>query len=363
MSDDDKAQKPSFPWKLVIIIFIIILICVGIYYGSKSPVIKTQYQKVSTQFKNMFKVISNPMEEIESKYGWNAGTQVVETEKPKGVVISDFRSKSEKNYIGDIVRTSANVEIYGLEEENTAEGETAGKGITTNVNFKCSSSDGSEGSIFLSGVNGNRVEIKPEEEKSLSADCEFKELIEGSNKLKLSAEYENFNSRAGLKIYTLKKEEMDMLEGKDAFDAYNIKEPQLTSDNLIESTYTSGPLILTLSLNNKQPIDETGNYRLYVKLQKDSSWKGELEKLNSIQLIFPSNLDVINEKCDFGSDLILSENELAGIDLKERAKEYWCNFKVKGIRDRLSVSSVNMQINYDYIFEKEISVDVRLLEV
>lgn len=338
MPDDDK--KPKFPWTLVIILILVIIIVYFIIYPP--AFVKHLIEKGKA---TVNKAITNAKDL--TKFEWTQQTQVVEKEEPKGVEINDFRSKDKINYIGEPIEMTSTVSIYGLKEN-----------IATYVSLKCESSEGNEGAIFVSDEEGSKIEIKPQETKTLNVDCKFDELTEGTNKIKLSANYENFKSRAELKVYTLKKEKLDSLGTTDAFSYYKINEPLRKSDKIMKSTYSFGPLILTLNLGVVQPIDEIGSYRLYVNLKEDTSWKGKLDKLRSVQLIFPSKFTA-TDNCDFGNDLIIDESELEGIELKDNGKDYWCIFKVDEADEKLTSSSIKLQVAYDYIFEKETNIEVK----
>lgn len=348
-----EEKKPKFPKTLFIILLLIIIIA-GIVFVIRMDwapqIIKEQYQKASSYLKESFKFVTHPEEKL-AKFGeWKTETQAVEKEKPKGVIISDFRSKKPLYEPEKSVETTSLVDIYGLEERDTI------------VKFECKTKD-DEGVVLISGMEDNEIYVPAGGQEFAGVNCEFEDgFDEGNYKIKLRALYEDFVSRGELKVYTLEEEKQDELRLKktSAFNYYSIKESLLNKDKgLMKSTYTYGPLRLTMGLISRQPVSEEGIYDLSILIEEDKSgWKGELDKIKSLKLILPYNLDV-TEDCAFGEDLSLDENEIEEYKLKDGEIELWCKFVVNEAGEDLTFSVIRLQANYDYVFEKETSVEVK----
>jgi len=291
------------------------------------------------------------------------------SDKDYGVKIDSFRLKKS------IIPSDYTQDIEAVAEGSilTLEG--------TTVEFSC----------LAEGVEASELEDQNQEryayadiEENFFIECVYqKEMFDldetketDSRKVKIKASYD-FLTESNLIIYTLEKgvkdemklDKLDIFEGIDK-DYFNDE----TSTSY--SVYTEGPLILGLQTFAPQPYNEKGpdsegeeDYYLSIKLDDNQKWNGDLENIESFDLLVSSGVEIVDD--DFVEDG--KENELAvyratedkineiigscplneriGIDAdcwRKGTMEFNVNFKITKTSEDLTEELIKSKIRYRY---------------
>lgn len=181
----------------------------------------------------------------------------------------------------------------------------------------------------------------------------------GIKNVKFSAIYTDFKTKGKLKLWALPGDEQEDLKlaGIDPFVKNKEIVDTLTKfDKLLRlnkyrntlSSYTYGPLILSLTVPAVQPLKED-TYKLLIGTDVDKlGWGGDLAPTvrgYRISLDFPSNVD-----SDCGDFYLLPD--------KGESQTFDCKFSIESIEEGLSFITIEAEIVYDYEFSKSTSVDV-----
>ncbi len=145
----------------------------------------------------------------------------------------------------------------------------------------------------------------------LSTSSLKKELpITTAGKVKMMIRY-TFNSKASHKTYLLSRDVARKILLKDPekdsplkiFEYFGVKDTQLQSDGRLRSLATPGPLNLGIGTYSSQPFVEKTPYAFAVTLTNNfGEWRGELKKLNSLDLLIPPDIRLEGDE-DFGSSV------------------------------------------------------------
>jgi len=183
----------------------------------------------------------------------------------------------------------------------------------------------------------------------------------------------DFNTRAYTPLYLASKDYIDRLAGQDPFQVNGVQDPLIDSDRISKTRWTRGPIDLAIDFRNTQPItEEYEDYIFIIGIKKSLQWLGSLNKINSITLYLPKNLELKdNEQFKFdkvgGGDeegynkYVLNEDSLNNINnycsnlrlSKIDCDNYWENF-VLVIPTGFKISSLEIP----YLDQKEIRVEV-----
>lgn len=356
-----KVDKDKFPIKpIIFIIFLALLILfIGFFwntFGRAGVELEVAGEKVSET--GIFGVITSPFRNLRS---WIAGTYGFQKPKtaekqPAGIKITKFapsRSVFEEN---QQVTLRADVKIDAMPKDDSI------------IMFSCGIEE-VPGTIRLSGAEGETLFVEAGRSRITSVICEAEGLNSFNNELttkkaKLSAEYQNFVTKSGLKIYTLSKDALMEFGTQDPFTKERIDEALLSKDRIMQPQCISGCGLTKISLKtSSQPLTNLGAYSLEIQIQKDQDWYGELSSLQGIRLSnYPKALTI--KKCDQEISWENQEGDLGLLNKRLLNKEeliFGCEFEVTNPDNKLgeNLDQFVVETTYNYLVDSSTSVKVK----
>ena len=288
----------------------------------------------------------------EATGGYYKGTE--ENAPRQGVFITSLEFSQSEYLEGDIVEISSKIDI-----------QTPSNSLPFKVNCRAEESMHEE-NIF----QGDILEL-PEgktiigyKDELLPMTCSLN-LPKGTYNAIFKVLY-NYDTSSSLKMYFIDKERKDAMraEGLDPLNEYGKeKNPQ--------AIYTNGPIKLGI----KQPslpigIEYNGELGPLIGFTIENDWGGEISTINSIYLYLPEGLSLNLEYCNQFS-YISTENNMNVYKLTNpsnlgKIEDYLtinCKTKIEDKEILLGddeVSTKQIKVITNYIFETEKSVDVRI---
>jgi len=140
--------------------------------------------------------------------------------------------------------------------------------------------------------------IKLEDLKEAFFESEDRNLA--ALKFNIRARYD-FETNAFSKVYYMSNQALQdiFLEGEDPFKKFNIKDSLIQRDGTIKTENTAGPIDFVIASPDAQPFAEGNPYFLEIGIRSaGSKWKGDLRRLNSLEVHVPSEIIIEEENCD-----------------------------------------------------------------
>ena len=275
-----------------------------------------------------------------------------------------------------------------------------------------------EGRILGNNADGNRAVVLKEQTiinpAVFNVQCEIStagitlEKPKEGRKVDLIIVYE-FSTRATQKVYFINSGTYNSLisQGKDPFDYYSIRDPQLGSDRRLRTKSTSAPLAIILGIDVPQPLTDSSSsssnfYQLTAGLEPNVGWTGNLERLESFELQLPNVNDLnvvlegesdysalgssscgfeyvssgddgfklyklndqklaeINKDCSKRSLKGLAFSESDCIDLFKTRPSFLCNFKATHVpQSGLQYDTFRAEARYVYKITKPAAIEIR----
>ncbi len=266
--------------------------------------------------------------------------------------------------------------------------------------------------ISLPGAVNNLARINKGIKEVIQATCTFPEgvRIEDSDQVITAKQASmhvayNFETKASHKTYVLDIGELQKFKSRDQdpFDFYKVSDPQLTGKRTIKSKATPGPINLAIGTYQSQPFTQDTPYWLGVTIANNAEWRGNLQKLNSLELQVPDFislesdpefgrsaqpatcdftstgktiqdgnlkykvyelknevLEKVNKNCDIKSlkDTVLTRQTC--IDLFKISLDFRCRFKLsKDLQSpTLTYDAIGAKAKYIYETEKNAAVNI-----
>jgi hypothetical protein len=260
----------------------------------------------------------------------------VEAEERKGIVFTEVRGIRAFQPDDKIEIVGSGI-IHALERDST-------------VQFGCSM-EGKEGDII-----DKILTVEPNKETNFgpiicnlgNRNFDVKDVAL-YKKAEFKAVYDNYKTNANLKLYTMPEDELKQLGSIDPFAAFRITNVLLDRNSrTTRNTYDAGPIKISLSVSNRQPLVEGKQYLLMIGVDVDKKWGGKIEK-GVFELKFPENIHLIEneryEKCS---------NRLELTD----GMVLLCDFVIDDVEEGLSLVNIDAVANYNYEFVKETTVKI-----
>jgi len=369
--------KIIFLWGIFILILLIILSAIF----TDTPMLKYVYDAITDPLMNsgfgnfvkeaiLYATIpfsAKSQAEILEQSTWE--TYVEKTsDEDFGVKIDSFRLKKS------IIPADYSQEIEAVAEGSilTLEG--------TTVEFSC----------LAEGVDDKDLEDQnqeryayPDMEENFFIECVYRrdmfdidEIKEtDSKKVKLKVSYD-FLTESNMIIYTMDEEIKSEMKS-DKIDIFEGVDNDYLKKGVSYSVCTEGPLILGLRIMSTQPYNEEGPditknddyYSLSIKIDDNQKWNGDLEDIESLELLVTSGVEIVDE--GFVEDEL--ENKLNvygandekireiinlcpmkegdGIDAdcwRRGSMEFDVDFKIKEASEDLTEELIKAKIRYRY---------------
>ncbi len=379
-------------WGFVVIVVVLLWsFLFNLFTGGGASIFGTQLSVLSSNIGGPIKAIVNPAVNFfqdpvgtVAQYGTFKSPETVEKRKPQGIEVRNFQTKKPIHRPElDKIETVANVKIYALEDS------------PTQVKFSCEKEDvvslknaatlGYAGGeladrIIISGEleNSDSVYVFENQDKSVNVQCEFKEASKIAydafgkidrqktiqEKITLKANYEDFIVRSRLKVYKLESSALSLIEnaGSNPFTEFNIRDPLVSANDrsVRPEQLKSGPVILSLTIIDAQPLTEGLTYLLGIELSNDKlSWNGKISRLKSLKLFFPDGFSPVETRCpdfDRKENNVLELNTPAWTELNRREidkERFFCDFTIdsSAVTEALDYSLIHAEAKFDYTFE------------
>lgn len=291
---------------------------------------------------------------------------VKEKDVKRGVEIYDLTTRRESFEESSevIIRGSAKVSAFDEKDSNVKFGCYWDEDLEFDGFVK-------EGSLRLIGYEGSVFTVYAGHDEIVDFECKLKglqlDIGEGLRSddfkdsrtfiAKINGDYEDFSTTSILKVYNLKKEELDLME--DPWDG--IIQPLKGRDDKLRSECELGCGLTRLSLKtSKQPQTEVGGpYPLDIALKRDSDWYGEISNVERIEVRVPDNFQL--KGCqNFGSDAVLDMNDLYLAEVNEERMDglgsykdilFFCDYDIIRPMAFMQPSEISVDAVYDYTVE------------
>lgn len=221
--------------------------------------------------------------------------------------------------------------------------------------------------ISLPGSFSNIARIHKGIKEVIQATCTFPEgvRIEDSDQVitaKQAAMHVayNFETKASHKTYVLDFNELQKFKSgnQDPFDFYKVSDPQLTGKRTIRSKATPGPINLAIGTYQSQPFTQDTPYWLGVTIANNAEWRGNLQKLNSLELQVPDFISLESDP-EFGAGAKSATCDFASTG--ETIQDGDLKYKVYALKDEV-LEKVNKDCDIkslkDTVLTRKICIDL-----
>ncbi len=373
---DDAYSKIKKPFMSIVLLALLIyggyfmytIYSTGVWKGPAAALGEIGIEKRAGVAKaGLVDYIKNPEKLFYDYYTWK-NPDIVEEEPQKGIEFSGVDARKDFFNEGEPVVIYGSAKVSSMLESDVTT--TFGCNVD-DVNLK------KEGKMSLRGIEGSSITVYAGYDEFVDFICEFEDgfeitsLKEGTEEktiqsfvVDMEGSYKGFSTTSVLKIYNLANEKLMQL--KDPFEG--IKEPLLDKNNKMRSQCIAGCGLTKLSLKtSKQPLTEIGTYTLALNLKKDVDWYGDVQKLQSIEVGFPVNFNLIgcenfggNNILDGGDSYLHKLNENLKAKKKDDASDFvfYCDFKIIEPRELIGFDEVMVRATYDYMIDKKKIVNI-----
>ena len=246
--------------------------------------------------------------ELLQSYTWKSSIDESSKKKDLGLEITKFKASN------DIINKESSIEAIAEGSFLTTE--------TTQIDFSCLTENNNLGEV---ANQNNLLTINPNRKEFFTIKCIYdRELFEldesktsEAKKIKMRATYD-FTTEAYIPIYILQKDVLDYKreEGNrgPVREEYNIFEDEEIEDSNLNkndrttfSSYTKGPVKLILRSLYTQPYTgegpfEAGSYyTLDMKIDDDTQWTGNVEEIESFEILIPEEISIITENFEYST--------------------------------------------------------------
>ncbi|MDP3917311.1 MAG: hypothetical protein Q8Q42_03420 [Nanoarchaeota archaeon] len=361
-----------------VITFLVIFIFQGFTTGSWK-ILSAQAEEsgaekaVGNTMANWWGYVKNPNRLYDDKW---KNPDVVEQTPQRGIRIYGLETRKSAFAEDEDIILSGNAEVNAFSD------------LDAKVSFRCAINDSGvvregEFSIHEMGDGVNEITVYAGHDEDIGFNCRFDGInLELDDKERNDKErttkiftadiqgiYEDFTTTSELKVYSLTREKMDELTGKDPFKELGLNDPSLEAGNKMRSSCFSGCGLTKVALKtSKQPQTEVGTYLLSIGIKKDADWYGDIVKIKKIEVNLPeSNFELVG--CEyFGGDNILDENEpymeVKNKEIKENKYTttydlgFYCDYKITRARSLLSYDLITVDTTYDYMVKKKETIHI-----